>query len=63
MVISLNNGSHFAASNRRMSTNSVQTDSEEETVHQMMKDIDFGKPNSFPSNNAQEEVNTHNFYR
>lgn len=45
MVINLSKGSHFSTSNYRMSMDFVQDDfKEEDTIHQMMGDMDIVNP-------------------
>jgi hypothetical protein len=47
-----------------MSTNYVQANlKEEETIHQMLEDMDIGQQNSLPSNIGQEEANNHHVFR
>jgi hypothetical protein len=63
MVINLSKGSHFVASNYETSTNSVKADfKEEDTVHQVMEDMDLGNQNSLPSIIGLEEANSHHVF-
>jgi hypothetical protein len=56
MVINLSKDTHFAICVHMMSTNSIQTNFEEDTFHQMMEDMDLGNRNSLPSNIWQKEA-------
>lgn len=57
MVCNLNKSSQSAASNFRMSVKSVPDEpKEEETVHQMLEDMDMGNQGSQPTNIGQDEV-------
>jgi hypothetical protein len=64
MVCNLSKGSHSTASNYRMSVNLAQEDlKEEDTVHQMMEDMDLGNQDSHPTNIGQDEaINKHVFH-
>jgi hypothetical protein len=57
MVCNLSKGSHSAASNYRMSVNLTPDDlKEEETIHQMIEDMDLGNQESHPTNIGQDEA-------
>jgi hypothetical protein len=46
-----------------MLTNSIQANfKEEDTIHQMMEDMDLGNHDSHPSNIGQEEANNHHVF-
>jgi hypothetical protein len=64
MVCNLNKGSQSVASNFRMSMNYVPDEpKEEETIHQMLEDMDLGNQESQPTNIGQDEAhNKHVFY-
>lgn len=56
-VNNLSKGSHLVASNYRMLVNSAQEDlKKEDTVHQMMEDMDLGNQDSQPTNIGQDEA-------
>lgn len=63
MTINLIKDSQSVASNHRMLTTSVQVDLKEDTVHQMMEDMDLGNYDSLPTNLGQEESNSHHIFR
>jgi hypothetical protein len=59
MVCNLNKSSQSAACNFRMSVKSVPDEpKEEETVHQMLEDMDMGNQGSQPTNIGQDEVHS-----
>lgn len=64
MVGNLSKVSHSTASNYRMSVNSAQEDlKEEDTVHQMMENMDLGNQDSHPTNIGQDEaISKHVFH-
>lgn len=56
-VYNLSKGSHLVASNYRMLVNSAQENlKKEDTVHQMMEDMDLGNQDSQPTNIGQDEA-------
>lgn len=64
MIINLSKDSHSAASNHRMPTNSLQADpKEEDTVHQMLKDMGNENQNSLSTNHGKEEANSSHAFR
>jgi hypothetical protein len=63
MVCNLNKGFHLATSNYRISMNSAPDDpKEEETVHQMIEDMDLGNQESHPTNIGQDEALKNMFF-
>lgn len=64
MVCNLNKGSQSAAFNFKMSVNSVPDDpKEEETIHQILEDMDLGNQASQHTNIIQDEAhNKHVFH-
>lgn len=57
MVCNLNKGSQSTASNFRMSVKFVpDKPKKEETVHQMLEDMDLDNQDSQPTNIGQDEV-------
>lgn len=63
LVLNLSKGSQSAASNYRMSTNSVHTElKEDDTVHQMLEDMDIGNQESHPTNLGLEEADSYHVF-